>query len=388
MRSDDLAALVDLHRLPGMGAVRLRRAIATFGGPAEAWRAGPAAVAAAVGLGPTQTEALVTAWRRAEPGRALDRALAAGFHCLTPDDFRYPSALADLPDAPPLLFARGELRAEDRRALTIVGTRYPDDLGLWGARRFAAATAAAGVTVVSGMARGVDAAAHESTLAEGGRTLAVLGCGLDVVYPPEHQLLYRRIAAQGAVLSQFPLGTPPHRHHFPIRNRLLAALGAATLVVESGARGGALITARWAAELGRDVFVLPADPRNARAAGNLRLLADGAFLALDPAELLEMCGWSPPGGIGWSSLERRLRSVGVEPLPAGVEPPLAGATTPPGWGEEVVRVWRVLDGLPRTPGQVAALAGLDVGRTAAALVLLALAGAVERYAGDRYARKA
>ena len=194
-----------------------------------------------------------------------------------PADPGYPAALTALTPAPDL-WVRGHVVPEDALAVAIVGARRATPYGLEVAERLAADLAARGVTIVSGFARGIDAAAHRGALAAGGRTLGVLGAGIDVLYPPENVALAREVAAHGALLTQFPPGTPPLPYNFPTRNRTLAALVLGVVVVEAAARSGSLITAGFAADLGREVFAVPGKITSPTSAGTNGLLKDGATL--------------------------------------------------------------------------------------------------------------
>ena len=207
---------------------------------------------------------------------------------LHPDDPGYPAGLLDI-EGPPLLFVIGETSAAP--AVAVVGTRRCTRYGISLAESFGAALAGAGWTTVSGLARGIDAAAHRGTLAAGGEAVAVLGSGVDVVYPQENRGIYDQIVAgRGAVISEYPPGTRPDRWRFPARNRLIAAISSAVVVVEAGAKGGALITARLAAEIGRPVFAVPGDVDRPASVGCNLLIRDGAFPALGAADLIEELG--------------------------------------------------------------------------------------------------
>jgi DNA processing protein len=205
---------------------------------------------------------------------------------LTPRDLQYPALLAPIP-SPPDLWVRGELEAQDALAIAIVGTRRASAYGMAAAERLAFDLAARGVTVVSGLARGIDTAAHRGALAAGGRTIAVLGAGVDVVYPPENDELGRSIEQRGARLSQFPPGTPPLAWNFPARNRTLAGLALGVVVVEAPERSGALITAGLAGELGREVFAVPGQITVQTSRGSNRLIQDGAKLVRDWHDIVQ-----------------------------------------------------------------------------------------------------
>lgn len=205
---------------------------------------------------------------------------------LLPGDERYPALLGAI-GSPPRLDVRGSLHASDGLAIAIVGSRRATPYGLEVAETLAAELAGRGVTIVSGLARGIDTAAHRGALGAGGRTLAVLGNGIDVVYPPENRELSRAIAHQGAVISQFPRDAPPLNYHFPVRNRTIAGLSLGVVVVEAGERSGALITAALAADLGREVFAVPGRMGSEMSRGPHGLLRDGAILVRDWADVVQ-----------------------------------------------------------------------------------------------------
>src|SRR5881398_1331870 len=205
---------------------------------------------------------------------------------LHPGDPNYPALLGAIPSPPPL-YVRGTVTADDALALAIVGARAATPYGVEVAERLAGELAARGVTIVSGLARGIDTAAHRGALAAEGRTIAVLGCGIDVVYPPENARLMRQIAERGAVLSQFPPGTPPLPYNFPTRNRTLAGLALGVVVVEAGERSGALVTAGYAGDLGREVFAVPGRITAEESRGTNALLRDGAILVRNWADVVQ-----------------------------------------------------------------------------------------------------
>ena len=219
---------------------------------------------------------------------ATARALGARMLCLGAPD--YPAALAGMPDAPPVLWLRGQGAWLDRPMVALVGARNASSLGVRMARRLAEGLGEAGFTVVSGLARGIDAEAHRASLATG--TVAVLAGGPDNAYPPENAALLQRILEEGCVLSEHPPGTEPQARHFPLRNRIVAGLARAVVVVEAAARSGSLITARMALDMGREVMAVPGHPFDARASGCLHLLRDGATLVRGPADVAEVLGVS------------------------------------------------------------------------------------------------
>jgi DNA processing protein len=254
-----------LKSIPGVGLVLFQRLLARFGQPARVFqaKAGELLVVRGVNRDLAQDLLAFRDWDRVEAEFA--KMSAAGIEMLVPDDPRFPARLKQIPYPPAFLFFKGTLLPQDDLALAVVGTRSASYYGLKACRRLAGALAARGVTVVSGLARGIDTAAHQEALENGGRTLAVLGCGLDVVYPPENLKLYRQIPEQGALISEFPLGTPPEARNFPIRNRIISGLALGVVVVEAGLKSGTGITVRYALDQGREVFAVPSIPPPASA---------------------------------------------------------------------------------------------------------------------------
>lgn len=282
-----------------------------------------------------------------------------------PGDPGYPPLLASV-SSPPVLHVRGRLLTEDALAVAIVGARRASPYGLAAAERLGAGLAAAGITVVSGLARGVDGAAHRGALEAGGRTVAVLGSGIDVVYPPEHRRLAEAIASQGAVVSQFAPGTRPLAGHFPARNRTIAGLTLGVVVVEASERSGALITATWAAELGREVFALPGPVTAEGSQGPHRLIREGARLIRDWADVVDDL---------------------PEPWRRAVrQPPATPGGDGPEWpsGDEGLVLAVLRQDEPRHIEQVIEAAGLDPGRVAAALLGLELGGRARALEGQRW----
>lgn len=275
-----------LTRVPGIGPARFQRLIQHFGSAVAAWRA-PAVALAQAGLDARAVQHLLTLRAAFDPVGEQERLAARGITALTIEDAAYPAALREIADPPPVLFLRGQLVAADDWAVAIVGTRRATAYGRQVAEALATTLAEAGVTVVSGLARGIDACAHRAALAAGGRTIAVLAHGLDTVYPPEHQALAAELVAHGALVSEFPVGTRPDAANFPRRNRILAGLARATVVVEAGRSSGALITADLALEQGRDVYAVPGNIFSPASQGTNALIKEGARPLTDPRELLE-----------------------------------------------------------------------------------------------------
>lgn len=289
MLRSELAAWLRLLLTPGVGPESARKLLAAFGlpeavftQPEMAWRAilGPR-MAAALAVPPEDLEAQVD--------RVLAWLAEGGNHqVLTLGDPLYPPELLQMADPPLLLYVLGDVQAlHHPRRLAIVGSRNPTPQGEANARQFAQALGEAGVCVVSGLALGVDGAAHDGALLGGAPTVAVVGTGLDRVYPRRHLSLAHRIAAQGALISEYPLGTPPLRENFPRRNRLIAGLAQGTLVVEAAVQSGSLITARLASEQGREVFAIPGSIHAPQSRGCHALIRQGAKLVESAQDILE-----------------------------------------------------------------------------------------------------
>ncbi len=206
---------------------------------------------------------------------------------VTYKDSRYPKNLGQIYDPPPFLYVKGELREEDERSVAIVGSRRATNYGRLVAEKIGSALAARGITVVSGMARGIDSHAHKGALSVEGRTIAVLGNGLDIVYPPENSKLFSQIVAQGAVISEFPMSTPPEGSNFPTRNRVISGLSLGVAVVEASSRSGSLITAKLALDQGREVFAVPGMIDSVTSKGTHQLIKEGAKLVETPSDILE-----------------------------------------------------------------------------------------------------
>uniref|UniRef100_A0A831TE30 DNA-protecting protein DprA n=1 Tax=Thermorudis peleae TaxID=1382356 RepID=A0A831TE30_9BACT len=275
MSSPDIGYWLGFHLVPGVSAGRLETLIARFGSLEAAWHASPAALRQA-GLPERVVEALVEKRRQLDLGRELERARRSGATLIPLAEDAYPRLLKEIASPPLVLFVRGELRAEDEQAIALVGTRRPTAYGKDVALQLSGELASRGVVIVSGLARGIDRVAHEAALDAGGRTIAVLGSGIDVIYPPEHARLAERIAGQGALVTEFPPGEQPMAKNFPVRNRLISGLSLGVVVVEAPRKSGALITANFAADQGRTVYAVPGPIFSPMSAGTLQLLREGA----------------------------------------------------------------------------------------------------------------
>jgi DNA processing protein len=269
------ACWITLSMAAGIGPVRFQRLLQVCGGAEGAWQASDLEMAAA-GLERRTADSLRRLQRTSSPGAVAANLEKLGITALTLLDPDYPIALRHITDPPPVLFVKGMLPPDDTLAVALVGTRRASPYGRTVAERLGRELAQAGVAVVSGLARGVDTVAHQAVLEAGGCTVAVLGNGLDQVYPPENASLARRVIDRGALVSEFAPGVPPDALNFPRRNRLISGLSAATVIVEAGDRSGALITADYALEQGREVFAVPGSILSVMSVGPNTLLKQGA----------------------------------------------------------------------------------------------------------------
>lgn len=283
----EYAPWLALARVKGLGAVGCKKLLDRFSDARKIFAAAPAELKDIDGMHGDAIDGLLgfTAWNAVE--EEIRRIDAAGVRLVRFTDESYPARLRTIADAPPFLYIKGDLRPADDRAVAIVGSRSASDYGRRVARDLARGLAALGFTVVSGMARGIDGMAHEAALSAGGRTLAVLGSGVDRAYPPEHEALYQRIGENGAVISELPIGTRPAAFNFPARNRLISGLSLGVVVVEATEKSGSLITASLAVEQGREVFAVPGEVGSSRSRGAHRLIRQGAKLVETVNDIIE-----------------------------------------------------------------------------------------------------
>lgn len=371
--TDELRAWLTILRTPGLGPGGLREALAAADGDIDAAQNWLRRRAAALGEGAAAWLAAPDAARLAEdlawlsmPGHRLLRCTEADF----------PPLLEAIPQPPAALFVAGDAGLLLRPQVAIVGARGASPAGLEHARRFARALAQAGFVVTSGMADGVDGAAHVAALDGDCPTVAVVGTGPDRVYPRKHHALARRIATQGAIVSEFPPGTAARADHFPRRNRLIAGLSLGTVVVEAGLQSGSLITARLAGEQGREVFALPGSIANPLARGCHRLIRDGVRLVEEPSEVIEALV-PAARALGVELAQRLARDAGPAPL---------GAETPD--DPDYRSLHAALGHDPATLDELAARSGLGAAALSSMLLMLELEGRVASLPGNRYQRLA
>jgi DNA processing protein len=331
-----------------------------FGSARDAWEAPEDALVSA-GLPRAVASELVRQRVSISVDEELDRLERLGVRAIPFDAPAYPHLLRQAPGAPAVLYVLGALVPADDLAVALVGTRRATSYGVDMARRISRDLAANGVTIVSGLALGIDAAAHRAALEAGGRTIAVCGCGLDIVYPPEHRDLAQRIRESGALVSEFPLGTPPDARNFPARNRVISGLSRGVVVVEAPERSGALITASFAAEQGRDVYAVPGSARSSTSAGPHRLIRDGAILVTGADDILQDLHVSAVQEAAQTRME----------LPGS---------------ESERRVLGLIGAEPRHVDELCRDSGLSIQETNGALLTLELKGLVRQSGNQHYVR--
>jgi DNA processing protein len=359
-------AYVALALTPGVGATRLATLLSACHTPLGAFSAPLAFLRALPGLSPAAATA-VTQRRLADGERVLEAVERLGAVALVPADPEFPRQLREIPEPPPLLFAQGDLALLRRPMLAVVGSRNHTAYGATVCRLVAGAAAEAGLVVVSGMARGLDAIAHRAALDAAGGTVGLLGNGLGVIYPAANRALYDAVAERGLLLTEFPPGERPHAGSFPRRNRLISGLARATVVIEAAAGSGALITADCALEQGREVLAVPGPITSLTSSGANRLIRDGATPLLEPIDLFqhypEVRGVEP--GMDWSA----------RPAPAEASLDAGARALVQALGADLVHVDALAERLSRPAGEL-------LGR----LCALELAGVVEQRAGGFFRR--
>jgi DNA processing protein len=276
-----------LSLIPGIGSILIQRLLERFKTPEAVFLAPMKELLKIEGLGKKVAGEILKGPLEKGVERELSLLKEVGGKILTLKDDDYPRRLKDIYDPPALLYVRGELRKEDELAIAIVGSRKTSPYGRWITEKIGQDLARHGVTVVSGMARGIDSVAHKGALQGGGRTIAVLGCGVDVIYPSENRNLFYQIIERGAILSEFPMGSPPEGIHFPRRNRIISGLSIGAVIVQASAESGSLITAGYALEQGREVFAVPGNVGAESSRGTNQLIKEGAKLVESSDDILE-----------------------------------------------------------------------------------------------------
>lgn len=352
---------VAFSRIPSIGRARFQLLLRHFGSLEEAWHASSAALKEA-GLDSRSAGAVTLAVAKVDPGAEQERLERLGVEVLTWEDTDYPRLLKEIYDLPPVLYVKGKLLPQDERSVAVVGTRRATAYGREAATYLASGLARSGVTIVSGLARGIDAVAHGAALETGGRTIAVLGNGLDMMYPPEHAALAAEISESGALVSEHPLGTRPEAKNFPRRNRILSGMTLGTLVIEAPETSGAIWTVRHALEQDREVFCVPGSIFSSSSRGTNLLIQEGAKLVMDYKDVLE---------------ELNLAGAGEQlPLPALFAPA----------DDTEAALLKTITYDPVHIDEVGRRCGLPMATVSSTLTLMELRGLVKQVGGMNYVR--
>ena len=363
---DDIFYWLALSLTPGVGSILIKRLLDRFKTPEAVFRAPVKELLSIEGLG----EKVAKEIRKGPLDKAVEKELnflkELGGTILTIKEDAYPKRLKDIYDPPALLYVRGALKKEDELAVAIVGSRKTSPYGRWITERVSQELARRGVTVVSGMARGIDSAGHKGAISGGGRTIAVLGCGVDVVYPSENRNLFHQIIDRGAILSEFPMGSPPEGGHFPRRNRIISGLSIGVVVVQASAESGSLITASYALEQGREVFAVPGNVGAEGSRGTNRLIKEGAKLVETSEDILEEI--LPQ----WTGERERIQEV---------EPPWKDLD------KEELTLYQLLGESPMHIDVIIRESRFDPGRVSSLLLNLELKGLISQWPGKCFSKK-
>ncbi len=359
-----------LKGVPGLGDLLCKRLVDRFGAPEQIFLAHRDALLEVPGMTPKLVSALSMNRVSDQSRRDLDLAAKKNYRIFTLADEEYPALLREIPDPPLLLYCCGTL---DGRAgcISVVGSRKPTSYGLSATRSLCSELASCGVTIVSGMARGIDTAAHQGALSGGGKTIAVLGSGLERIYPPENRRLFHDIAQNGAVISEFPLEEKPLPHNFPKRNRIIAGMSLGTVIVEAAHKSGSLITARLAAEQGREVFAVPGSIQSPKSAGAHTLIKQGAKLVEHAGDILEEIG-------------PLIAAVPREDAKAADSPPPEACPT---LSPDASQILQVLEPYPTHIDDLVRKLSMDPGQLAGILLRLEVEGRVQQLPGKFFIRK-
>jgi DNA processing protein len=357
--NDEKKYWIGFNLVRGIGSVRFQQIRTFFGDLSTAWQAPPEAFQQA-GLPERARVNFLKLRQEIDLDQVLDSILEKNVTVLTFLDHDYPDLLREIDQAPPVIYLKGALTPTDAFSVAVVGTRKVSDYGQQVTRDTCTYLAARGLTIVSGLARGVDALAHQHALKAGGRTIAVWGSGVDVIYPPEHRKLASAIVENGALISDYPLGTQPEGINFPPRNRIISGLSLATVVIEAGDRSGALITADFALEQGREVFAVPGNVLSPVSRGTNRLIQNGAYAMISPQDVFDVLNLDQ---IDAKKDARRL-------LPTD---------------DIEARILQVIDYQPKHIDEICNETDLAIEKVSAALTLMELKGMLQHVGGMRYA---
>ena len=359
----ELALWLALTRIKGLGCISFKKLASHFADPTQSLSATAAELSAIEGIDRKAVDGLLAFTQWDEVEQEVQRAEEAGVKIIPFGSGIYPARLRSIADPPPCLYVKGEIRREDDKAVAVIGTRSASHYGRRVARDLCRGLASLGFTVISGMARGIDGVAHDEALNAGGRTIAVLGSGVDRAYPPEHRKLYHRISENGAVISELPLGAPPLAFNFPARNRLISGLSAGVVVVEATEKSGSLITAAIASEQGREVFAVPGEVGSSRSRGGHRLIRQGAKLVENVDDILEE--------IAPQLVARDRQPAALRTLPVDAQP-------------ETHKIFDLLQERSLHIDEVIEASGFSASRVSQILLELELQGFLKQLPGNRY----
>ncbi len=364
--AEDIFYWLALSLTPGLGSILIKRLLDQFKTPEAVFRAALKDLLGIEGLGRRVAGEIQKGPLEKAVKRELSLLEEVGGRIVTLKDDHYPKRLKDIYDPPALLYVRGELRKEDELAVAVVGSRKTSPYGRWITEKIGQDLARHGVTIVSGMARGIDSVAHKGALQGGGRTIAVLGCGVDVIYPSENRTLFYQIIGDGAVLSEFPMGSPPEGGHFPRRNRIISGLSIGVVIVQASAGSGSLITAGYALEQGREVFAVPGNVGAEGSRGTNQLIKEGAKLVESSEDILEevLPQWRREG-----------------------EAVQKGETPGPDLAEEEKVLYRLLGETPFHIDAIIQESRLDPGKVSSLLLNLELKGLISQSPGKCFTKK-
>ncbi len=371
---DNLRYWIWLSSLPGIGPVKAVKLINLLGSPKNVWDCDKSCYREMGFLSEADVSSLLSAQYRDNSRKATDGLERCGVTAITIKDGRYPSELANIKEPPIVIYVRGKIE-QGRKRIAVVGSRGASPYGIKAAREISSQLAACGFTIISGLAKGVDTAAHEGALAVDCDTYAVLGCGPDVVYPKENAALFERIAEKGAVVSEYLPGTVPRSGNFPARNRIISGLSCAVVIIEAGKKSGALITADFAAEQGREVFAVPGSIFSEKSAGTNNLIKQGACLAAGAADILQELGICPERELAVLKAETAVYNTCMGPGPnRNME-------------IEDYAIYSCIAYTPVHLDVIAAQCSIEVHDAAVRLFLMEVCGLVEQLPGRLFRRK-
>ena len=400
MLSDDTKSLIHLNLIPGIGTHTIQRLLAAFGSAEKSLAATSEELAQIDGLTPDVRQQLIEGRSRAPLAQELELIDQHQCHIVTINDDTYPPLLKQIDDPPALLYIIGEFPLQDAPSIAIVGSRSPTEYGKTTSQQLSYQLAERGVTVVSGFARGIDTCVHRGALEAGGRTLAVFGCGLSIIYPEANRGLAAEIIESGALISEFPMTVPPRGKNFPRRNRVISGLTLGTLVVEASARSGSLITARHAAEQGREVFAVPGQIFSNVSRGTHSLINQGATLINSVDDLLDALPQAYTGTLGQRSPEathqpspqqdriskqsdRTARPQSTEKRSTSTPQPKANLNLTP----DEQTVLSVMNADSVHIDEITRVTQLPIGKVSSLLVMLELKGIVQQLPGKQFVKK-